>query len=86
MVYDLIKHNTGIHPLLQEVNSTIGDDGFIQFFADDGNIVAPTVKMTSTTKLLTSVGPSLGYSMIYDSSHFLYYIIHNFKHSITFFL
>jgi len=56
-------YSIGIHPLLQQIKSIIGDQGFMKFFADDGNIVAPASKMACIINLLTSCGPSVGYSM-----------------------
>ena len=49
-------YSIGIHPILQEIKSIIGDDGFIKFFADDGNIVAPTDKMFKVINLISSLG------------------------------
>ena len=56
-------YSIGIHPILQEIKSIIGDDGFIKFFADDGNIVAPTDKMFKIITLISSLGPHLGYTL-----------------------
>jgi len=56
-------YSIGIHPLLQKISTIIGSEGFVKFFADDGNIVTSTNKMISIIKLLSSEGPSKGYSM-----------------------
>jgi len=61
----------GIHPLLEDIKNILGNDGFVKFFADDGNIVAPTEKMINVIKLMSSHGPSLGYSMNKAKGKFL---------------
>ena len=56
-------YSTGVHPLLQEVKSVVGDQGLTKLFAGGGSTAAPTPKVACTTSLLASRGPSLGYSM-----------------------
>jgi len=56
-------YSIGIHPLLQKISTIIGDEGFVKFFADDGNIVTSTTKMISIINLLSSAGPAKGYLM-----------------------
>ena len=56
-------YSMGIQPLLKDISTSIGNQGFVKFFVDDGNIVAPTNKMIDTINLLSTKGPSLGYSM-----------------------
>ena len=56
-------YSMGINPLLQDIKNILGNDGFVKFFADDGNLAAPTENMINVIKLMSSNGPSLGYTM-----------------------
>ena len=56
-------YSIGIQPLLKEISTCIENQGFVKYFVDDGNIAAPTNKMIDAINILSSKGPSLGYSM-----------------------
>jgi hypothetical protein len=50
-----------LQPLLQATSEIIGDDGFLKFFIDDGNIACPHDRMLLALDYLTTHGPSIGY-------------------------
>ena len=51
----------GTLPFLKGLRNIIGDDGFLAFFADDGNISAPFKTMVACVRYVLHEGPKYGY-------------------------
>ena len=54
-------YTMGIHPLVKEVNSILGEDEFVKFFVDDGNVAASFETLVNVIDIFDSVGNSVGY-------------------------
>jgi hypothetical protein len=60
-----------IHPFLQGIRDILGHEGFVKFFADDGNIAAPFEKMCECINFINQEGPKFGYFLKMSKGSYL---------------
>ncbi len=52
-----------IQPFLKGIHSRLGDEGFVKFFVDDGNLCGDFEDMLDVIDYIIQVGPTYGYHM-----------------------
>lgn len=64
-------HAMGTLPFVKRLRDSLGNDGFVKFFADDGNITAPFDKMVDCIRVVLEEGPKVGYFLKFTKGTYL---------------
>lgn len=60
-----------IHPFLQGLHEILGNEGFVKFFADDGNIATTFDKMVQCIHYINTEGRKVGFYLNWDKGYYL---------------
>jgi hypothetical protein len=60
-----------IHPFLQGLHDILGGEGFVKFYADDGNLATTYEKMIECIQFISNEGAKVGFHLNLDKGYYL---------------